>query len=127
MLKHIGEEAGVAHKIDLRLGPALETLNGIISDGQTDLFDMIYIDADKNNYQNYYECCLTLIRPGGLLCIDNMLWGGRVAKEDPQVNVEQADAYTEGLRNLALFIHNDTRVESSLIPIGDGLLLVRKL
>ncbi len=127
MAQKYWEKADVRHKIDLRIGQAVDTLNSIISDGQINAFDMAYIDADKNNYENYYEACLQLIRPGGLLCIDNMLWGGRVAKEDPVENIAQADAYTQSLRDLARFIYNDKRVDASLVPIGDGLLLVRKI
>jgi predicted O-methyltransferase YrrM len=112
------QEAGVAKKIDLHLGPALETLEDLVKKGES--FDFAFIDADKANYPNYYELCLKLVRPGGAIAIDNVLWSGRVA--DSLVT----DSRTEVLRQLNRRIHEDNRVEISLLPIGDGLTIARK-
>lgn len=112
------QAAGVEHKIDLRLGPALDTLQGLVQTG--DSFDFAFIDADKGNYPEYYELCLQLVRPGGAIAIDNVLWYGRVA--DPTVT----DSRTQVLRQLNQQIHQDDRVEISLLPIGDGLTIARK-
>jgi caffeoyl-CoA O-methyltransferase len=114
------QEAGMAHKIDLRLAPAGETLEALLADGQAGTFDLAFIDADKEGYDGYYEQCLQLVRPGGLLAIDNVLWGGAVA--DPEV----ADEATVALRALNTKLHADERVDLSLLPIGDGLTLARK-
>lgn len=115
------QEAHVEEKIELKIAPALETMDNLISDGQTGTFDFAFIDADKSNYGNYYERCLTLLRPGGLVCVDNTLWGGAVA--NPQKN----DADTVAIRELNQRMHEDDRVNSSLIPIGDGLHLGLKV
>ena len=112
--------AGVAHKIDLRLAPALETMAGLLAAGEAGRFDVAFLDADKENYLRYYELALELLRPGGLLVADNTLWSGRVA--DP-VNTE---ATTEALRRFNEQLHRDERVDLSLVPIGDGLTLARK-
>ncbi len=114
------QEAGVAHKIQLHLRPAIQTLDQLLQEGKRGTFDFAFIDADKQNYDRYYESCLQLLRPGGLICIDNVLWSGRVA--DPEVQ----DVRTEAIRALNLKIHQDRRVISSLVPIGDGLMLARK-
>lgn len=113
-------EAGVADKIDLRLGDAVETLDGLIAEGGTGSFDFVFIDADKPNYLNYYERALDLLRPGGLAIVDNVLWRGAVA--DPE-NTEET---TEAVRAFNLRVHRDERVTISMIPIGDGLTLARK-
>jgi caffeoyl-CoA O-methyltransferase len=113
-------DAGVAPKIDLRLAPAAGTLEGLIASGASGTFDFAFIDADKENYDVYYERCLTLLRSGGLLGIDNALWSGRVADESVQ------DADTVAIRRLNLKACADQRVTASLVPIGDGLLLVRR-
>ena len=113
-------KAGVAHKIDLRLAPALETLDYLIQQNESNSFDFIFIDADKQNYLNYYERSLTLARPGGLILIDNVLWSGRVA------NPDEHDKQTVSIRTFNKAIHEDKRVSISLIPIGDGLTLARK-
>lgn len=113
-------EAGVADRIDLRLAPALETLDGLLADGQEGGFDLAFIDADKQNYSAYYERCLTLLRPGGLVMLDNMLWDGAVA--DPA----RDDASTEAIRDVTRRIKADERVDISLVPIGDGVMLARK-
>ncbi|HEY9741891.1 MAG TPA: class I SAM-dependent methyltransferase [Coleofasciculaceae cyanobacterium] len=112
--------AGVADKIDLRLAPALETLDKLLADGQAQTFDFAFIDADKGNYERYYERSLQLIRPGGLIAIDNVLWSGRVA--DPQVQ----DASTKAIRAFNNKLHQDERVSLSLVSIADGLTLALK-
>ncbi len=112
-------EAGVADRIDLALGDALETLDGLAAAG-TAPFDLAFIDADKGNYQAYFERCLALVRPGGLILADNVLWGGRVA--DPAEDGED----TRAIRAFNAAVKADTRVDASLVPIGDGLMLARK-
>lgn len=112
--------AGVAHKIDLRLATAMETLDRLLADGEAGTFDFAFIDADKENYVGYYERALQLLRSGGLVVADNTLWSGRVA--DP----ENAEADTVALRHFNELLHGDSRVDLSLVPIGDGLSLARK-
>jgi len=114
------EKAGVAHKIQLRLAPATETLQILLDNGQTNTFDFAFIDADKTNYDNYYEQCLQLIRPGGLIAIDNTLWGGSVA------DTNKNDDDTQAIRQLNDKLPRDSRVDISMVPIGDGLTLVHK-
>jgi predicted O-methyltransferase YrrM len=112
--------AGVEHKIDLRLAPATQTLDSLLAGGEAGAYDFAFIDADKTGYLGYYERVLSLLRPGGLLLVDNTLWGGRVA--DPGV----ADADTVALRHFNEVLHRDERVDLSLLPIGDGLTLARR-
>ena len=114
------QEAGVVDKIDLRLGLAVETLTEILSNGEAGTFDMAFIDADKRNYKVYYEKCLQLLRPGGLILIDNVLWYGKPA------NLEETDADTTAIRNFNKNIYKDERVEMSMITVGDGLTLALK-
>jgi predicted O-methyltransferase YrrM len=114
------EEAGVARRIELRLGPAVETLAGLLRDGAAGSFDFAFIDADKESYNAYYETCLRLVRPGGLIAIDNVLWSGRVA--DPSV----VDVETEAIRALNRKVRDDARVEPCLLTVGDGVLLARR-
>ncbi len=114
------EEAGVAHKIELRLAPAAETLESLMSAGRAGTFDFAFIDADKSNYGIYYEKCLQLLRPGGLIAIDNALWGGRVADSGDM------SPDTRAIAALNDHVHADERVNMSLLTIGDGLLLARK-
>lgn len=109
------KQAGVLDRIDLRIGPALETLDDLLNDGKSDNFDLAFIDADKENYLNYYERCLRLVRPGGLILFDNVLWDGDVA------NPEKDDAETRAIRELNTILHRDERIGLSLVPIGDGL------
>lgn len=113
-------EAGVAHKIELRLAPATETLDDLLAQGRAGTFDFAFIDADKTNYLAYYERTLALLRTGGLALVDNTLWSGRVA--DPEV----ADADTVALRHFNEVLHRDERIDLSLLPLGDGLTVVRK-
>jgi predicted O-methyltransferase YrrM len=114
-------EAGVEGKIDLRIAPALETLDALIAGGQSGAFDLAFIDADKSNYANYYERALVLVRRGGLIVIDNVLWHGAVIDE------AQRDRDTEAIRALNLKLRDDARVSLSLVPLGDGLTLACKL
>ena len=114
------KKAGVEKKINLRIAPAIETLNQLIDEGKTGCFDFAFIDADKVNQLKYYELCLQLLKPGGLLCIDNTLWGGSVI--DPGIN----DENTVAIREFNNFVYKDNRVDISLVPIGDGLTLARK-
>jgi predicted O-methyltransferase YrrM len=114
------QRAGVAHKVDLRLAPALQTLDSLLAGGEAGAYDFAFIDADKTGYLGYYERVLSLLRPGGLLLVDNTLWGGRVA--DPEVT----DADTAALRHFNEVLHRDERVDLSLLPVGDGLTLARR-
>jgi caffeoyl-CoA O-methyltransferase len=114
-------EAGVAEKIDLRLAPALQTLDGLIAGGAAGSFDFAFIDADKASYGVYYERVLTMIRVGGLIAVDNTLWGGKVA--DPKAR----DNDTQAIRDFNRHLRDDRRVHLCLIPIGDGLSLALKL
>lgn len=109
----------VTTKIDVRIGPAITTLQSLLDSGQSNSFDFMYIDADKTNSKNYYELGLQLLRAGGVIAIDNMFYGGQVA--DPAFD----DESTVATRNLAAFLHKDERVDYSLVPIGDGLALMR--
>ena len=113
------EAAGVARKIDLRLAPAMQTLDACLAAGEAGRYDFAFIDADKTAYDGYYERCLQLLRPGGLITIDNVLWSGSVAKPS-------TDDDTLALQALNRKIHKDERVDMSLLPIGDGLTLARK-
>ncbi|NER30470.1 MAG: methyltransferase domain-containing protein [Symploca sp. SIO1C4] len=114
------QQAGVADKIELHLAPAVETLDKLLAQGQADSFDFAFIDADKSNYDAYYERSLQLVRPGGLIAIDNVLWSGRVA--DPQVQ----DNKTKAIRALNQKLSQDQRINLSLVPIADGLTLALK-
>ncbi len=114
------QEAGVAGKIDLRLGPALETLDALIADGESGAFDFAFIDADKVNYQGYFQRALDLIRRGGLILVDNVLWSGAV------VDPARDDEDTEAIRAFNQARAGDPRISLSLVPIGDGLTLARK-
>ena len=113
------ERAGVAHKIDLRLAPARETLDAALAAGEEGSYDFAFIDADKAGYDSYYERCLALVRSGGLIAIDNVLWGGAVAKA-------ATDDDTRALQALNDKIRADARVDIAMLPVGDGLTLARK-
>ncbi|MCW5635913.1 MAG: class I SAM-dependent methyltransferase [Rubrivivax sp.] len=113
------QQAGVAHKIDLRLAPALQTLRAELAAGAAASYDFAFIDADKAGYDAYYECCLPLVRPGGLITIDNTLWGGSVARPAKSED-------TAALQRLNAKLHADERIDLSLLPIGDGLTLARR-
>jgi predicted O-methyltransferase YrrM len=110
----------VDDRIELRLAPALETLDALAADGESGSFDFAFIDADKQNYQGYYERTLELLRPGGLVAVDNTLWSGAVADPDNR------EADTLAIRAFNAALYRDERVDISLIPIADGLTLARK-
>lgn len=115
------EEAGVADRIDLRLGAAVETLDGLVHEaGHPQTYDFAFIDADKASYDAYYEACLVLVRPGGIVAFDNTLWDGKVAEPSVQ------DADTRAIRALNEKLFADSRVDVSLVPIADGLTLCLK-
>ncbi|MDX1624643.1 MAG: class I SAM-dependent methyltransferase [Gemmatimonadota bacterium] len=111
--------AGVDGKIDLRIGPALDTLDALLDSGGSASFDFAFVDAAKEEYLGYWERCLRLLRPGGLIAVDNVLWDGRVA--DP----ENREASTEAIRAFNARVADDERVDLSLVPIGDGVTLAR--
>ena len=112
--------AGVSGRIDLRIAPAVDTLKNLLARGEAGNFDFAFIDADKSGYDAYYEACLKLLKPGGLIALDNMLWSGRV------VNPDHHDTDTDAIRALNAKISSDARVESVLLTIGDGVMLARK-
>ena len=116
------QEAGVAERINLHIAPAIETLDALIAEGQSASFDFAYVDADKSGYRDYVERCLVLVRPGGLIALDNTLWGGSVA--DPEDNEDD----TLALRQLNSWLYSQDAYDYdlSLVPIGDGLTLLRK-
>jgi predicted O-methyltransferase YrrM len=111
--------AGIAERIQLEIGPAAMTLDRLIAAGEAGGFDMAFIDADKGNYDRYYEQCLILVRKGGLILVDNVLWDGQVANPDDQ------SPSTAAIRALNLKLRDDPRIDFSLIPVGDGLALCR--
>jgi predicted O-methyltransferase YrrM len=111
-------EAGVSDRIQLRLAPALESLDALVAEGQ--VFDLAFIDADKSNYLAYFEKALALLRPNGLILIDNVLWDGKVA--DPAADDED----TRALKELNTALHGDERIDLALLPIGDGVTVARK-
>jgi len=112
--------AGLADRIHLHLAPAGETLKALIRDGWSGDYDMAFIDADKTGYADYFEACLTLVRPGGLILVDNTLWDGKVTAANPE------DEDTEAIRAFNRQAHADERIDLSLIPLGDGLTLARR-
>jgi caffeoyl-CoA O-methyltransferase len=113
-------QAGVADKIELRLGPALDTLDAMVAEGLAGTFDFAFLDADKDNYPAYADRILTLLRRGGLMAIDNVFWGGEVAQ--PEVD----NVSVRGIRELNRMLASDERVSLSMVPIADGLTLARK-
>ncbi|MEK6190849.1 MAG: class I SAM-dependent methyltransferase [Chloroflexota bacterium] len=113
-------QAGVADKIELRLGSALDTLDAMVAEGQAETFDFAFLDADKDNYPAYADRILTLLRRGGLMAIDNVFWGGEVAQ--PEVD----NVSVRGIRELNRILATDERVSLSMVPIADGLTLARK-
>ncbi len=113
------KQAGVGHKIDLVIAPALQTLDDRLAAGEAESYDFAFIDADKSNYDPYYERCLKLVRAGGLIALDNMLWNGSVARPAKDVD-------TAALQQLNLKLHRDARIDLTLLTVGDGLTLARK-
>ena len=111
--------AGVTDKIDLRIGPASETLDGLLAHGDQGTYDFAFVDADKSGYDAYYERCLALLRPGGLIAIDNVLWGGAVARP-------ATDADTRALQALNDKLVRDDRIDLAMLAVGDGVTLARK-
>jgi len=118
--KPFWKEAGVDHKIEFIQAPALETLQNLLDKGEAETFDFAFIDADKVNYDNYYELALKLLRKNGIVALDNLLWGGNVY--NPEINDER----TTALRALADKVHKDQRVSVSFLALGDGTLLAVK-
>nr|XP_056704866.1 catechol O-methyltransferase domain-containing protein 1 [Euleptes europaea] len=119
--KPVWKEAGVEHKIDLRIKPASQTLDELLASGEAGTFDFAFIDADKEGYNDYYEKCLRLIRKGGIIAIDNVLWHGRV------LNPRKDDLETQSLHDLNEKLFRDPRVNITMIPMGDGVTLAFKL
>jgi caffeoyl-CoA O-methyltransferase len=119
--KRYWEIAGVTHKIKLVLAPAIETLDNLIARNEINHYDLAFIDAIKSEYIDYYERTLKLIRPGGIILVDNVLWSGKPAKQKEQ------DEETQAIRNFNKHIFNDKRVNISMLPLADGLTLARKL
>jgi len=113
--------AGVDHKVDLRIAPAVDSLKNMIESGEAGTYDFVFIDADKNNYDQYYEHSLTLLKPGGIVAVDNVFWHGKVIDESV------TDPDTIAIRVLNQKISIDKRVDISMLPIADGLTLARKL
>ena len=113
-------EAGVAGKVDLRIGPAADTLDGLLADGEEATYDFAFVDADKAGYDGYYERLLRLVRPGGLIALDNTLWSGKVIEPDAD------DKDTRAIRALNAKLAVDDRVSLSLVPIADGVTLARR-
>jgi predicted O-methyltransferase YrrM len=107
--------AGVADRVQLRLGPALATLDDLLASGEESTFDVAFIDADKSNYENYYERCVALVKPGGVILVDNVLWGGSV------IDPSRDDEDTRAIRRLNGKIKDDRRVAMAMIGVGDGL------
>lgn len=114
------QEAGMAHKIDLRLAPARQTLDALVAGGESGTFDFVFIDADKTGYLYYYERSLDLLRPGGLIAVDNVLWSGRV------LDLKDKDPDTIAIREFNEKLTNDQRVDLIMLPIADGVTLARK-
>jgi len=114
------EAAGVTERIRLELRPALKTLESLLAAGEQSSFDFAFIDADKVNYDAYYEACLKLVRPGGLICVDNVLWGGSV------IDPAKQDESTEAIRAFNRKLKTDARIELSMLPVADGLTLAIK-
>jgi len=114
------KEAGVEEKIELHLRPAILTLRELLEQGRRSAFDFAFIDADKTNYENYYECCLELLRPGGVIMVDNVLWSGRVTDASDQT------PDTVALRSFNEKLARDERISLSMLPLGDGVTLARK-
>ncbi|XP_065843169.1 probable caffeoyl-CoA O-methyltransferase 1 isoform X1 [Oscarella lobularis] len=119
--KPFWKEAGVEHKIDLRIQPAEKTLDDLIANGETGTFDFVFIDADKPGYDAYYEKSLQLLRPGGVIALDNVLWNGAVT------DASQNDPDTVSLREIGDKVYRDERVDTSFLPIADGVQIAVKL
>ena len=121
LAKQAWARAGVADRVALRIAPALETCDALIAAGESGTFDLAFIDADKSNYEAYWERCLTLVRPGGAILVDNVLWGGSV------IDSSKTDEDTEAIRRLNGKVARDPRVAISMIAVGDGLTVAVRL
>jgi caffeoyl-CoA O-methyltransferase len=126
MARRYWQEAGVADKIELRLAPGIDSMDALIADGQAGSFDMVFIDADKPNYPGYFERSLALLRKGGLIIVDNTLFGGRVVGQNIEGLEQWQLDWTEDVRKFNEKIHHDPRVTLSMIPVGDGMTLAIK-
>ena len=113
-------EAGVADRVDLRIGPGVESLDALLAEGRENTFDLAFIDADKKSYPDYYERCVRLLRPGGVVALDNVLWGGEIA------DMAKQDRDTLALRAVNELVRDDERVTEVLLPVADGMTLARK-
>ena len=113
-------EAGVADRVDLRIGPGIDTLDDLLAEGRENTFDLAFIDADKKSYPYYYERCVRLVRPGGVVALDNVLWGGEIA------DMAKQDRDTLALRAVNALVRDDERVTEVLLPVADGMTLARK-
>jgi predicted O-methyltransferase YrrM len=120
MARRYWDEAGVTRKIDLRIAPATETLDGLLADGAASTYDFAFVDADKSGYDGYYERLLRLVRPGGLIALDNTLWSGRVLDQDAE------DEDTRALQALNRKLAGDDRISLCLLPVADGVTLARR-
>jgi predicted O-methyltransferase YrrM len=114
------QQAGVAERIELRLGPATETVRRMIDDGESGYYDLVFIDCNKKDYDTYYEASLTLLRPGGVIVVDNIFWNGAVLRADAP------EKSTKAIRALAHKMHRDDRINLAVLPIGDGMTLAVK-
>ena len=113
-------EAGVADRVDLRIGPGIDSLDAMLAEGRENTFDLAFIDADKKSYPDYYERCVRLARPGGVIVLDNVLWGGEI------VDMAKQDRDTLALREVNEIVRDDERVTEVLLPVADGMTLARK-
>ena len=113
-------EAGVADRVDLRIGPGMDSLDALLAEGRENTFDLAFIDADKKSYPGYYERCVRLVRPGGVVALDNVLWGGEIA------DMTKQDHDTVALRAVNELVRDDERVTEVLLPVADGMTLARK-
>ncbi|RYG65132.1 SAM-dependent methyltransferase, partial [archaeon] len=120
--KGVWRESGVDHKIDFRVGPAVDSLDAMIASGEAGTYDLVFIDADKSSYELYYERSLVLLRPGGVIAVDNVLWSGLVVQP-----LKESDKDTETIVRLNEQIRQDSRVKAVMLPVADGCYLVRKL
>jgi predicted O-methyltransferase YrrM len=118
--KRFWKKAGVSEKIDLRIAPAADTLQQLLDQGLAGTYDFAFIDADKTGYDSYYELCLQLLRPGGLILFDNTLWSGKVVDENSE------DEDVKAIRALNAKLHRDERIDLCLLPLSDGVTMVRK-
>ncbi|MDQ6982304.1 MAG: class I SAM-dependent methyltransferase [Mariprofundus sp.] len=120
LARHYWAVAGVDNKIHLHLCPAIDTLQALLTEGEQCRFDFVFIDADKTNYQAYFEACMQLVRPGGMIVVDNVLWGGSV------IDTANHEASTEAIRIFNQSLATDKRVDICMLPVADGITLAQK-